>query len=94
MTIEFGYEEGWRGGFTRHHTDGAYPNGTRIVKIRQEPNDGTPLGTGGTILGSLDGNLVNEYNPDGGRIRYIYFVEWDNRPRTAVGVMDWKLGKQ
>lgn len=88
-----GYEPGWHGAFTRHHVPGAMPNGTRIVKAREEGRDATPIGTGGTVLGSLDGNLVEDFNPDGGRIRFFYFVEWDNRPRVAVAVMDWKIEK-
>lgn len=86
-----GYEPGWAGAFTRDHAPGAYPSGTRIVKVREEDGDSTPIGTGGTVLGSLDGTLVEYLNPEGGRVWHFYFVEWDNRPRTAVGVMDWKV---
>lgn len=86
-----GYERGWRGGFTRNQAEGAYPNGSRIVKAREEDGDATPLGTGGTVLGSLDGSVLDQRNPDGDVIRFAYFIEWDTAPRVAVGVIDWKI---
>lgn len=86
-----GPEDGWLGVFTREHAPGAYPNGTRITKAHEEPGDATPLDTPGTILGSLDGLIVEAYSPDGARVRHVYFVEWDTRPRTAIGVTDWKI---
>lgn len=86
-----GYERGWVGGFTRDQAPGAYPCGSRIVKVRKEDGDSTPLGTGGTVLGSLDGSVLGHRNPDGHVIRFGYFVEWDTTPRVAVFVLDWKI---
>jgi hypothetical protein len=75
-------EPGWVGGFTRDQADGAlYPNGSRIRKNKGEPKDGTPTGTNGTVLGSI---RVPGESP-------AYFVEWDNRPRVAVFIVEWKL---
>lgn len=89
--ITFGNEKGWMGVFTRHHAEGAYANGLRVVKLREESGDITPLGTEGVILGSLDGRDLDQRNPDGGVIVFAYFVEWDNRPRVAIGTIDWKI---
>lgn len=90
--IRFGTEPGWVGGFTRHQAAEAYPNGSRIVKLPGEAGDATAVGTYGTVLGSLPGDLVVVYNPNGLRLAYFYFVEWDDKPRCAVGVADWKIG--
>lgn len=76
-------EPGWTGSFTRHQAEGALANGTRIKKFLHEEGDGTPLGTLGKILGSI---FVPEVAPVP-----FYFVEWDNRPKVAVGVMAWKI---
>lgn len=71
--ITFGNEKGWMGAFTRHHAEGAYANGLRVVKLREESGDITPLGTEGVILGSLDGRDLDQRNPDGGvdRVRLL-----------------------
>lgn len=89
-----GYERGWLGGLTRNQAPGAYPNGSRIMKVGAEDGDSTPLGTGGTVLGSLDGSTLGFVNPHGEVIRFGYFVEWDDRPRTAVFVCDWKIDRE
>ena len=74
---------GWQGIFTREQAPEAkYPNEMRIKKTVHEPGDGTPNGTGGTVLGSV-------YAPGKG---VAYFVEWDNRPRVAVLVAEYKIG--
>lgn len=92
--MRLGNEPGWLGAFTREQATGAYRNGSRIVKAREEDGDATPLGTGGTVLGSVDGRVLGMTNPDGSLIAYAYFVEWDNRPRMAVGTTDWKLAPE
>lgn len=79
---DFGYHPGYVGVFTRGEAPGAYPNGSRIKKVWGEPGDANPLGTEGTVLGSV-------YHPDHG---YAYFVEWDTRPKWAVGVTERKIG--
>ncbi len=82
-------EEGWLGNFTRDEYEGAkFKNGTRIKKVWGEIGDGTPLGTEGTVLGSIGGI---EFPANFG-VKVAYFVEWDNRPKCAVFVIDKKLG--
>ncbi len=75
---------GWTGAFTTEQAEGALPNGTRIEKTKSEPKDATPGGTPGTILGSIS-------HPGVMNGAIMYFVEWDDRPKVAVGVMGWKL---
>lgn len=79
----FKEEEGWLGLFTRHEQMGCWRNGTRIVKTMAEPGDTHPIGAKGTVLGSV-------YVPTQG---VGYFVEWDDMPRVAVGVVAAKIGK-
>jgi hypothetical protein len=74
-------EDGWRGLFTREEVAGAYSNGTRIVKIKKDPDDARPIGTRGTVLGSIKV----------GDMPTCYFIEWDGRPREAVFCVDWKI---
>lgn len=68
------FHPGYVGAFTSDEAEGAWPNGTRIVKSYSEPGDSTANGTKGTILGSLR-------NEDGG---LAYFVEWDDKLRFPV----------
>jgi hypothetical protein len=75
-------EPGWFGHFTRQQaTRARFSNGTVIRKVKEDPGDGTPLGTEGTVLGSI-------YHPTLG---VGYFVEWANLPKTAVFVVGWKI---
>jgi hypothetical protein len=76
-------EDGWVGAFTRDQVPQAkFKNGARIEKILRETGDLSPLGTLGTVLGSM-------YAPEVG---VGYFVEWDRTPRLAVMVVEDKLG--
>jgi hypothetical protein len=81
-------EPGWFGSFTRAQAPGApLPNGTRVCKVASDKKgDITEIGTRGTILGSLK-------HPDG-RSLFFYFVEWDDKPKVAIGVTDWKIEAQ
>lgn len=81
---EFFEEPGWVGAFTRHQDPAGLPNGTRIVKANSEPGDGTPNGTAGIVLGSFSNPKVMD-----GMV--LYFVEWSNRPRVAVGCIAYKV---
>lgn len=74
-------EPGWEGVFTRERAAGAMENGTRIKKIVHEQGDMHPMGARGTILGSLTAP----------GLRIAYFVEWDDQPKKAVGVSDYKI---
>ena len=78
------FERGWAGQFTRAVADGAWPNGTRVVKQKSEEGDSTPDGTPGIVLGSLR-------FPDVMNNAIFYFVAWADAPRVAVGCMEWKL---
>lgn len=87
MTVDdkfFRGEPGWSGLFTRARANGAWENGTRIVKDGSETDDAHKDGAKGTVLGSLS-------HPDVMGGRAFYFVEWDSHPRAAVGVMALKL---
>lgn len=66
------------------HAEGAIPNGKRIRKSVFENGDGNPIGSLGTIIGSI-GPL------DVPGARYGYFVEWDRFPGYAVFVADRKI---
>lgn len=84
-------ELGWRGMFTRHETVGAMPNGTRVTKVAiDNDKDAHAVGDKGVVLGSID---VSGVEPPEGipHCDYYYFVEWDDMPMTAVGVMDFKI---
>lgn len=79
------YYPGYHGAFTREQAPGAIANGARIVKARMEEGDSTPLGTLGTVLGSM-------VHPDPAYYGAIaYFIEWDDKPKIAVGVIEWKV---
>lgn len=80
-------EPDWEGMFTRYHATGAYENGARIEKCEREEGDATPIGVGGVVLGSVPHSTVI----NGRAIRYAYFVEWDDKPRKAVAVTDFKI---
>jgi hypothetical protein len=62
---------GYLASFTKQEAEGAWKNGTRVIKNGCDPEgDLTKDGVAGTILGSM-GNTV---------IGYGYFVEWDDKP--------------
>lgn len=75
-------EPGWEGAFTRNRHPGAMPSGTRIVKSVHESGDMVPVGTVGTVLGSIG-------TPD----MTGYFVAWDSHPHRAVFLAGFKIAK-
>jgi hypothetical protein len=77
------HHPGWTGAFTRHEALGAIRNQARVVKIVSEEGDATPLGTLGTVLGSV--------HVDGPGLGFAYFVEWDTKPKCARFVIAWKI---
>lgn len=79
--MQISQEPGWIGMFTRNEALGAWRNGTRVRKRNSQPDDATTDGTLGTVLGSIGDAEV-----------LFYFVEWDDKPRFAVGVMAAKVG--
>lgn len=76
-------EPGWVGTFTRHQApEATFRNGSRIQKAKQGPGDATPLGSLGTVLGSIyAAGIVG------------YFVEWDWKPKVAVGIVGWRISR-
>lgn len=82
-------EDGYLGAFTRAQAEGAFPNGSRIRKSWSEANDTTPVGTEGVVMGSMaipEGADV----PDP-TVKFFYFVEWDDKPRIVIGMIDRKI---
>ncbi len=63
---------------TRETVPGAWPSGTRVMKIGSTPGDVHRDGDLATVLGSVTRPLVNGLG---------YFVEWDSHPLVAVLVM-------
>jgi len=85
---DFGDHPGYIGAFTRASAEGAPPSGSRLAKIAMERGDTHEIGALATLLGSIKsppGELA-AISP------HFYFVEWDDQPRIAVGVLSWKMG--
>jgi hypothetical protein len=61
---------------------GAWPAGSVVVKANSQLDDATPDGTLGCIRGSID---VKE---PGKPARFIYCLEWDNRPGVPIFCAD------
>lgn len=78
-------------GYLAGEAEGAYPIGTRILKVDRDPTDVTPIGTKGYVLASHD--VSDADVPDVKKAIYFYFVKWDDFPHP-VGVVDWKIGKE
>lgn len=79
---------GWTGCFMREQAVGAILNGTRIVKTAPEPGDAHAVGAPGNVLGSWD---TPPDMPLFQHIKFGYFVEWDDAPKTACAIMDFKI---
>lgn len=76
---------GYYGAFTRARAKGAWPNGSRVVKVFSEEDDTHELGARAVILGSMR-------MPDGEEdLGILYFVEWDSDPGVAVACVAAKL---
>lgn len=84
---------GYVGAFTKDEAVGAIPNGSTIMKSRSEDGDATPDGTFGVVLGSIDGSLIDAAIEKKTGTKFMYFVEWDNRPGFAVSVADFKIAR-
>jgi len=79
-----GKEPGWVGVLTRGEAPGAMKNGTTIVKVLSEPGDFKPVGTRGTVLGSIRHSKVG----------IGYFIEWHEHPKVAVFVAEEKIARE
>lgn len=78
------YHPGEPTGFLPGEAFGAWPLGTRVVKVHSQLGDGHADGAPGRIVAS---HCVG----DG---EYFYFVVWDDTPEVAVGIMGVRLGKE
>jgi hypothetical protein len=75
------------GGYqTDHSADGAIPNGTRVRKCLMEEGDANPVGT----LGTVEGSMGPVPHPLHGNM-YGYFVRWDTMPYIQVFVAGKKV---
>ncbi len=82
-------EPGWIGSFVREQAPGALATGTRVIKARSEPGDTFPDG-----LGSIGpGPDVPVPTPHGSVPpgAYVYFVEWEPRPRCAIAITSTRI---
>lgn len=66
---------------------GAYPNGSRVVKLPGDMKDRTPTGTLGTVKGSVGHTML----VNGRTINHAYVVMWDNCPGQFVMMTDFKI---
>ena len=78
-------EDGWYGFFTRAQFAGAIANGSRIRKVFSPEGDTHPVGSLGTVIGSIGVKGPGVLPMVG------YFIEWDAAPRFAVFVQDIKI---
>lgn len=63
--------------------EGAFPNGTRIIKVVSEAGDAHRNGS----LGRVEGSMRHE------EFGLYYAVFWDDRPGVPVHLADWKIAK-
>lgn len=72
---------GLRPVFNPGQAAGAFLNGSRVKKSRNDPGDTHTVGDCATVLAS-NGPINGEY---------FYFVEWDDLPGVPVGIRGGKL---
>jgi hypothetical protein len=65
-----------------NEAEGAWPNGATVRKANSQPDDATPNGALGTILGSAD------VRSQGKPAAYVYCVVWDDKPGLPVMCSD------
>lgn len=63
------------------HASGALRNGTRIQKIRSDPDDTHKDGDEGAVYGSM--HVLGPI--------YFYYVKWDDMPHIPVGVASFRI---
>jgi hypothetical protein len=71
--------------FSTEQAPGAWPNGSRVIKVTLEPGDRHKIGDLATVVGSL-----STHGAFGSR--FAYFVIWDDMPGAPVFTIDKKLG--
>ena len=64
-----------------HHAPGAWPSGTRVMKINSGQGDGHQDGALATVLGS---HQLGQHGLG-------YCVEWDDRPGMPVWTIEMRL---
>jgi hypothetical protein len=67
--------------YTTRQAPGAWPNGATVAKANSQPDDATPDGTHGTIIGSID---VRKKGP----ATFAYFLHWATAPGVPVFCAD------
>lgn len=75
--------------YIRDEAPGAWPNGTRVVKLVQEPTDAHAVGAEAVVLGSLGPASYMQHQSI-----YGYFVEWDDTPGIPCFVLSTRIGKK
>jgi len=82
-------DQGFVAVFTNKQAEGAWKNGTRVVKTSSDAADTHQDGAGAVIVGSL--GLAWAESSDRQNV-YLYFVIWDDKnPRCPVAVADYRL---
>jgi hypothetical protein len=83
LNTRINFHPGWSGAFTEDQAEGAWPARTRVAKINSGPEDDQQDGALATVLGSVRAPDAED--------RIFYFVEWDDCPRYAVGIVNTRL---
>lgn len=82
-------------GYVDDEAEGAWSNGTRVVKARcLDVREATPVGTPGIVLGSMamPPDAIDEQRARGLEdVKFGYFIEWDDKPDMPTFCIDKKL---
>lgn len=80
--------------FTREEAENApIANGTRVIKVSSEAEDGHPDGTEGVVIGSLEFSAEDRqaHPPHLRHVQFAYFVGWNPAPELPMGTLDYKV---
>ena len=78
--LGFKHHDGYETMFPDSQADGAWPNGTTVIKVNAEDGDITKNGMPGIVMGSI-----------GAEGLIMYFIEWQNNLRHVIGCVAGKL---
>ena len=67
---------------------GAWPKGTRVLKLATPEKDSHQPGDMATVIGSM-----KNPGPQFPQVKFMYCLEWDDAPGVPVFCADWKLQK-
>lgn len=91
-------DEGEVAGMLVGSTDaGAFPVGSKVIKVNFEEGDATPEGTRGTVLSStlIPADLVDTLSEEDQKVlencRYYYVIDWESSPGYPVHTLDKKV---